>query len=55
MIQESDYHQSEKGYQPVPPGAVIRAAHASGHIVDGRGVQGKANGKYNGSGNQRRE
>ena len=55
VVQGRDHNQREEGHQPVLPGAVVRAAGAAGHIVDGRGIEGQANGEDHGAGNQRRE
>ena len=55
MVKPCDYCQSEGGYGPVLPGTVGGASGSSGHVVDGRGVQGEADGKYHGSGDDGRE
>ena len=55
MVQHSHNYQGKDGDNPVLPGAVARLSGPSGHIVDGRGIQGEADGKNHGARNQGRE
>ena len=52
MVQHGHDHQGEDGDYPVLPGAVARLSRPSGHIVDGCGIQGEADGKDHSACNQ---
>ena len=55
MVQSRHNRQGKKRHQPVLPGTVVLASCSSCHIVYSGGIQGKTNGKYYRSRDQRRE
>ena len=53
MIQTDHHGQSEDRHQPVLPGTVGFTGSSSGHIIYGCRIQGKTDGEYYRSGNDR--
>ena len=46
MIQEGNHGQGKEGNRPVFQGTVIGASRAACHVIDGGGIEGKADGEY---------
>ena len=55
VVQGCYHSKGKESHQPVLPGAIIRIRGSTSHVVDRSGIQGKSDGKYHCSCNQRRK